>query len=151
MKILISGSTGLIGSAAVDALGRAGHTVSRLVRPETAARASAPKPGEPAFGAPVRWDPVAGDFDAQAAEGADAVVHLAGASIGGARWNDARKRILRRSRVEATRHLVGALGKLARPPRVFVSASAIGYYGDRGDEELTEQSAPGDDFIAMLA
>ncbi len=151
MKILISGSTGLIGSAAVDALGRAGHTVSRLVRPETAARASAPKPGEPAFGALVRWDPVGGDFDAQPAEGADAVVHLAGASIGDARWSDRRKRLLYTSRVDATRHLVRALAGLRPPPRVLVAASAIGYYGDRGDEELTEESAPGEDFLACLA
>lgn len=150
MRVLISGSTGLVGTAVVEALEREGHAVSRLLRPESDRRTS-PLPNARPAAANVRWDPVAGDFDAAAAEGADAVVHLAGASIAGARWNDARKRILRRSRVEATRHLVGALGKLARPPRVFVSASAIGYYGDRGDEELTEQSAPGDDFIAVLA
>jgi len=150
MRVLISGSTGLVGTAVLGALEREGHAVSRLLRPESDRR-TPPLPHARPAAANVRWNPVAGEFDAAAAEGADAVVHLAGASIAGARWNDARKRILRSSRVEATRHLVGALGKLARPPRVFVSASAIGYYGDRGDEELTEQSAPGDDFIAMLA
>jgi len=150
MRVLISGSSGLVGTTVVGALEREGHAVSRLLRPESERR-TPPLPGARPAAANVLWDPVAGDIDAAAAEGADAVVHLAGASIAGARWNDARKRILRRSRVEATRHLVGALGKLARPPRVFVSASAIGYYGDRGDEELTEQSAPGDDFIAMMA
>ena len=150
MRVLISGSTGLVGTAVLGALEREGHAVSRLLRPESGRR-TPPLPHARPAAANVRWNPVAGEFDAAAAEGADAVVHLAGASIAGARWNDARKRILRSSRVEATRHLVGALGKLARPPRVFVSASAIGYYGDRGDEELTEQSAPGDDFIAMLA
>jgi len=150
MRVLISGSSGLVGTAVVGMLEREGHAVSRLLRPESG-RGTPPLPDARPAAANVRWDPVAGDFDATAAEGADAVVHLAGASIAGARWNDARKRVLRSSRVEATRHLVGALGKLARPPRVFVSASAIGYYGDRGDEELTEQSAPGDDFIAVLA
>ena len=150
MRVLISGSTGLVGTAVLGALEREGHAVSRLLRPESG-RGTPPLPETRPPAANVRWDPVAGDFDAAAAEGADAVVHLAGASIAGARWNDARKRVLRSSRVEATRHLVGALGRLARPPRAFVSASAIGYYGDRGDEELTEQSAPGDDFIAMLA
>src|SRR5713226_2570828 len=150
MRVLISGSTGLVGTAVLGALEREGHAVSRLLRPESDRRTPPPPHARPAA-ANVRWNPVAGEFDAAAAEGADAVVHLAGASIAGARWNDARKRILRSSRVEATRHLVGALGMLARPPRVFVSASAIGYYGDRGDEELTEQSAPGDDFIASMA
>ncbi len=148
MRILVSGSSGLVGSALVEALLRDGHTVARLVRPESA-RGKAPTEGQPAIA--VRWDPVSGDFDAAASEGADAVVHLAGASIGERRWNVARKRLIRSSRVEATRHLVTALSKLARPPRVFLSASAMGYYGDRGDEELTEQSAPGNDFLPALA
>src|SRR5712692_1458038 len=98
-----------------------------------------------------RWGPVSGELDAAAAEGADAVVHLAGASIAERRWSGARKRLLRASRVDATRHVVSALAKLARPPQVFLSASAVGYYGDRGDEELTEQSGPGNDFLAGLA
>lgn len=144
MKILISGSSGFVGTALVEALGREEHTVCRLARPQ-----SAPPGGQPA-GA-VRWDPLAGELDSAAAEGAQAVVNLAGASIAEGRWSDARKRVLRSSRVDTTRQLVSALVRLSQPPQVFVSASAIGYYGDRGDEELTEQSAPGSDFLATLA
>jgi uncharacterized protein (TIGR01777 family) len=98
----------------------------------------------------VEWDPVGGRFDAAGAEGADALVHLAGASIAEGRWNAERKQLLRTSRIDATRHLMGALAKLQRPPRVVVAASAIGYYGNRGDESLTEGSAPGNDFLAGL-
>ncbi len=148
MRILVSGSSGLVGTALVEALVRDGHTVARLVRPEST-RGKARPEGQPTIA--VRWDPVSGDFDAAAAEGADAVVHLAGASIGERRWNDARKRLIRSSRIEATRHLASALSKLTRPPWVFLCASAMGYYGDRSDEELTEQSAPGNDFLAVLA
>ncbi len=149
MKILVSGSSGLVGRAISEALQREGHAVYRLVRPTSAARAKEPSAG--AFAGDVRWDPVSGEFDSAAADGADAVVHLAGASIAAGRWNEERKRILRTSRVDATRHLVGALAKLGRPPAVFVSASAVGYYGDRGDEELSEASAPGNDFLAALS
>ena len=144
MKILISGSSGFIGTALVEALAREGHTVCRLVRPQSAGQ-SGPQ------GSAVHWDPLSGELDSAAAEGAQAVVNLAGASIAEGRWSNARKRVLRSSRVDATRQLVGALSRLTRPPQVFVSASAIGYYGDRGDEELTEQSAPGSDFLAALA
>jgi uncharacterized protein len=98
----------------------------------------------------VRWEPVANEFDAQAAEGADAVVHLAGASIGGGRWTNARKALLRSSRVEATRHLVNSLGTLSAMPKVFVGVSAVGYYGSRGDEKLTDHSGPGADFLAQI-
>lgn len=83
-------------------------------------------------------------------EGADAVVHLAGASVAGGRWTSSRKEVLRRSRVDSTRHLVSALAQLKSKPRVFVSASAIGYYGNRGDEILTELSSPAGDFLAQL-
>lgn len=154
MKILVSGSSGLVGTAVVEALARNGHTVCRLMRSESAARPSkqnAAAAGSRASEPTVRWDPVSGNFDAASAEGAEAVVHLAGASIAEGRWNEVRKRLLHSSRVDATRHLVGGLSKLARPPQVFVTASAVGYYGDRGDEELTEQSVPGNDFLAMLA
>lgn len=150
MRILVSGSSGMVGTALVEALQRDGHTVCRLLRPQSARRQAVPEHGG-RQAIDVRWDPVVGDFDAAAAEGAEAVVHLAGASIAEGRWNDARKRILYSSRVDATRHLVSALSKLSRPPQEFVSASAIGYYGDRGEEELTEQSPPGNDFLAALA
>ena len=150
MRVLISGSSGLVGTALAETLRRDAHSVGRLVRPQRAAREKAT--GERSqWAVDVRWHPVSGDFDSAAAEGHDAVVHLAGASIGKGRWTDSRKRLLRSSRVDATRHLVGSLAGLHRPPQVFVSASAVGYYGDRGDEELTEQCAPGNDFLALLA
>lgn len=139
MRILISGSSGLVGTALAEAFAAGGHTVAALVRP-----------GRPARTNDVRWDPVSGEFDAAAAEGADAIVHLAGESIAAGRWNQRRKAALRSSRVTATRHLVAGLGRMQRKPGVFLSASAIGYYGDRGDEELTEASPPGKDFLAGI-
>jgi uncharacterized protein len=147
MRILISGSTGLLGTALLDALQEQGQEAARLVRPDTQARLrDAPSTG---LQRSVLWDPETGLLD-YSAEGADVVVHLAGASIAEGRWTPARKHILRDSRVAATRHLVTALGRLRQPPQVFVAASAIGYYGSRGDEELTEDSAPGSDFLADL-
>jgi uncharacterized protein len=145
MRILVSGSTGFLGTALVETLSAQGHSVARLLRPETA-RKDAAKVSTPA----IRWDPIAAEFDSESAEGADALIHLAGASIAGGRWNASRKRLLRTSRIEATRHLMGALAKLRWPPRVIVAASAIGYYGNRGDEVLTEDSASGNDFLAGL-
>jgi uncharacterized protein len=139
MRILISGSSGLIGTAVACALTRDGNSVQRLAR---AGNKNELRPGD------VRWDPSSGELDSAAASGADAVVNLAGASIGEGRWTAARKELLRTSRIVSTRHLVRALGKLQRRPRIFVSASAVGYFGDRGDEELTEESAAGDDFLA---
>jgi hypothetical protein len=144
MRILISGATGLVGSAAAGALRGAGHIVDRLARPNRV-------PEENREMRAIRWDPVSGDLDRQAASGADAVVHLAGASIAAGRWTAKRKQELRASRVEATRNLVTGLLQLDARPRVFVSASAVGYYGDRGDELLTEESAPGEGFLASLA
>ncbi len=141
MRVLVSGSSGLVGRAVCEELDRTGHTVLHLVRPQSLDQ----RPANRA----VKWDPLGGAFDAAAAEGAQAVVHLAGASVA-ERWTAEHKKRLRTSRVEATRRLVEALSKLARPPKVFVAASAIGYYGDRGDEQLTEQSAPGNDFLAAL-
>jgi uncharacterized protein len=145
MRILVSGSTGFLGTSLIEALEREGHAITRLVRPETSQ--SRPASGS---GQTLAWDPVGGAFDAASAEGADALVHLAGASIAGGRWNASRKKLLRTSRIAATRHLIGALARLQRPPRVIVAASAIGYYGSRGEETLTESSAPGDDFLAGL-
>jgi uncharacterized protein (TIGR01777 family) len=143
MRILVSGSTGFLGTALIESLERQGHSVARLVRPATLQ-----KNASGAHADAISWDPVAGHFDAAGAEGADALIHLAGASIADGRWNVARKELLRTSRIDATRYLIGALAKLQRPPRVIVAASAIGYYGNRGDEILTEASAPGSDFLA---
>ncbi|MGH9815244.1 MAG: TIGR01777 family oxidoreductase [Candidatus Acidiferrales bacterium] len=140
MRILISGSSGLVGTALREALSSTAHTVERLRR--------GVGPSRPGW---VTWDPQVKMFDPVAAEGADAVVHLAGASIADGRWNAARKRVLRSSRVEATRHLVGELAKLKSPPKIFVSASAVGYYGNRGEEVLTEKSEPAEDFLGCLA
>lgn len=145
MRILISGSTGFLGTFLIETLKREGHTIGRLVRPGTGRGKASGAPEQT-----IRWDPVAGECDAAAAEGFDALVHLAGASIAGARWSRSRKRLLRTSRIDATRHLIGFLSKLQRPPRVIVAASAIGYYGDRGDETLTETSPQGGDFLATL-
>ncbi|HEX4642282.1 MAG TPA: TIGR01777 family oxidoreductase [Candidatus Acidoferrales bacterium] len=143
MRILVSGSTGFVGTALTEALEGQGHQLARLVR-----AASSRKDACPPSAQSVAWDPVASQFDAASADGADALVHLAGASIADGRWNDSRKQLLRTSRVDATRQLFGALSKLHRPPRVIVAASAIGYYGTRGDELLTEDSPSGTDFLA---
>ena len=147
MRVLVSGSTGLIGEAIVRSLSRTSHEAVRLVRPST--RNSSVSRDGARKNQNIDWDPVAGTLD-PACTGADAVIHLAGASIADGRWTAARKRVLRDSRIAATRQLVGALGELPKPPRIFIAASAIGFYGDRGDEELTESSAPGRDFLADL-
>ncbi len=140
MRILISGATGLIGTALSASLRSDGHTVSRLVRP-----------GGSQSAGDVPWDPATGQLQAAAIEGVDAVVNLSGASVGEGRWTEARKKILRSSRLDATRTLVGGFAKLAQPPRAFLSASATGYYGNRGDEILTEESGPGNDFLSRPA
>lgn len=143
MKIIISGSSGLIGTALIDSLRPEGHSICRLVRSTSTAPADATS-------TLIRWEPPTGSIDLAAMEAADAVVHLAGASVAGGRWTASRKEILRCSRIDSTRHLVSALAQLKSKPRVLVSASAIGYYGDRGDEILTETSAPAADFLAQL-
>ena len=151
MKVLVAGSTGLVGTALSRALARDGHTVCRLIRPESAAKGRAPVaevPGE-RNKLNVAWNPVTGELG-EGAAGADAVVNLAGASIASGRWSENRKAVLRSSRLETTRALVTALAKMTAAPKVMVSASAIGYYGDRGEEELTEESASGTDFLAGL-
>lgn len=144
MKILITGSSGLVGTALLEELKQAGHTVLRLVRPESSGTTRATE------GFDVEWNPVTGALGG-AAVGADAVVNLAGASIANSRWTEERKKVLRASRVDTTNALVNALARMAIRPRVLISASAIGYYGNRGDEQLTEESASGSDFLSGTA
>ena len=143
MKILVTGSTGLVGRALVAALAKEGHSVCRLVRPGTNAN-------DDAGGFNVAWNPATGELGG-AAVGAEAVVHLSGASIAGGRWTEKRKTELKASRVDVTRALIEAIGRMNAKPAVFVSASAIGYYGNRGDEILNEESAAGDGFLAEIA
>jgi uncharacterized protein (TIGR01777 family) len=140
MKILISGASGLVGTALTSVFRPEGHTVGHLVRPGRTARPE-----------DIRWDPTSATADLAALEGADAIVHLSGASIAGGRWTPARKQILRSSRVDTTRALVDSLARLRQKPGVFVSASAVGYYGSRGDQVLTESKLPGTDFLSLLA
>jgi len=145
MKILITGSTGLVGTALTQDLQRAGHTVCRLIRPGASSQSIGTSQGFD-----VNWNPATGELGG-AAVGADAVVNLAGASIADGRWTPQRKQLLRASRVDTTRALVQALAKMSARPRVLVSASATGYYGNRGDETLTESSQPGNDFLSEIA
>jgi hypothetical protein len=139
VHVAVTGSSGLIGSALVASLERDGHTVSRVVRNDDRAAAGT-----------IRWDPPAGTVDAAAFDGVDAVVHLAGAGIGDARWTDERKRLVLESRTRGTALLSETVASLERRPTVLVSGSAVGYYGDRGDEVLTEDSAPGDLFLSEV-
>jgi hypothetical protein len=139
VRILVSGSSGLVGSALRPALAAAGDEVGRLVRP-----------GTNAGPLDVPWDPAAHRIDAAQLERFDAVIHLAGENIAAGRWNEARKEAIRRSRVDGTLLLTRALAKLQTPPATFVSASAIGYYGDRGDEVLQETSQRGRGFLPAV-
>src|SRR5881398_1665113 len=144
MKILVTGSSGLVGTALTSALAAAGHTVCRLVRPQSIGGEGAKE------GFAVAWNPSTGELGG-AGVGADAVVNLAGASIAGGRWTAERKALLRSSRIDTTRALVNALARMNARPSVLISASAIGIYGNRGEEILTEESKPGTDFLASLA
>ena len=136
VDVVISGARGLIGSALTASLHQDGHRVVRLVRGGLT--------GEDEIG----WDPDSGRIDAPALEGVDAVVHLAGEGIGERKWTDAQKRRIRESRVRGTAALAGAVASREHKPRVFVSGSAIGYYGNRGDEVLSESSDPGHGFLS---
>ena len=138
MRILISGSSGLIGRALVARLQRGGHTITRLVRSTK----------RPYSEATILWQPIEGKLQLSALEGFDAVVHLAGENISSGRWTQAVKDRIRRSRVTGTKLLAESLAELEQPPRVFVSSSAMGYYGNRGDELVTEDAEPGVDFLA---
>jgi uncharacterized protein (TIGR01777 family) len=139
MKILVSGSHGLVGKALTHSLTDDGHEVVRLVRRERN------------FGSPeIEWYPDQGRIDATHVEGINAVVHLAGDNIAAGRWTTQKKQIIRESRVQGTSLLSNTLASLSRPPSVFISASAIGFYGNRGDESLSEESPPGNDFLAKV-
>jgi uncharacterized protein len=136
MRILMSASRGLIGRAVSTSLAADGHDVVRLARRRAG-------PGE------VLWDPAAGRLDPAALEGVDAVIHLSGEPILG-RWTRTKKIAIRASRVDSTRLLSRALAGLRRPPAVFLVASAVGVYGDRGTESLTEDSSLGTDWLARV-
>lgn len=138
MKILITGATGLIGRELTSELTRQGHEVFRLTR------------GQPKEANDIPWNPAAGEIPTARLEGLDAVVHLAGESIAGARWTAAVKERLRTSRAQGTKLLCDALCQLKSPPKTLICASAIGYYGDRGDEQLTEDAPVGHGFLAEL-
>lgn len=143
MKVIVTGSTGLVGQALVRSLMSEGHSVTRLVRG-----------GAQTFRAPnsvaVNWDPEKGTIDAGELEGHDAAVHLAGEPVAEGRWTDEKKRRIRESRVKGTRFLAETLAGLKAKPRVLVSASATGFYGDRGGEVLIEESASGEDFLSEV-
>jgi hypothetical protein len=138
VNILVSGASGLIGQALIPVLTTGGHGMVCLVRFKPQGRESL-----------VYWDPMGGDIDAPKLEGFDAVVHLAGEPITG-RWNGAKKRAIRDSRVKGTRLLCETLARLSRRPRVLVAASASGFYGDRGGELLREESEAGSSFLSQV-
>jgi uncharacterized protein (TIGR01777 family) len=138
MKVLVTGASGLIGSALIPRLTEAGHTVVKAVRrPSTSPTV-------------LSWDPVAGTVEQRKLEGVDAVIHLAGAGIGDKRWTPEYKKEILESRTFGTRTIARAIAAMQTKPSVFLSGSAIGIYGAHKDEILDESSAPGDDFLAQV-
>jgi uncharacterized protein (TIGR01777 family) len=138
MRVAITGSSGMIGSALAPFLEQEGHEVVRLVRRQARAADE------------VRWDPDRGELDRRALKGLDAVVNLCGANLAGGRWTRARKQLLRSSRIAPTRLLSETIAGLETRPRLLVSASGVGYYGSRGSAWVSESDPPGDDFLARL-
>jgi uncharacterized protein (TIGR01777 family) len=139
MKVLVTGASGLIGRALQTSFREKGYEMLLASR------------SDPKDAHSIYWDAVDGFTHPERLEGIDAVVHLAGESIGGLRWTDEKKKAIRDSRVTGTRSVVNAISKLQDRPRVLVCASAVGFYGERGDEELTESSAAGDEFLSHVA
>jgi uncharacterized protein (TIGR01777 family) len=137
MRILVSGSSGFIGSALVPFLTKAGHSAARLVRRKQSEN-------------DVFWDPDSGALESRSLDRFDAVIHLGGVNIASRRWTTSFKRAIWDSRIRSTELLVNRISASPRPPQVFVCMSAVGYYGDRGNEILTESSPPGNDFMAQL-
>lgn len=138
MKVVVTGSTGLIGSALVTNLQADGHDVRRLVR-------HAPREADE-----TQWYPSSGSLAPEVVDGVDAVVHLAGAGIGDHRWTDDYKKAIRESRVTGTTAVAEAIAAAGQPPSVFVCASAVGYYGDTGEESFDESSPSGEGFLASV-
>src|SRR5688500_5826540 len=138
MKILITGASGLIGKALQESFKQKGHQMLLASRSEAKDDRH------------IQWSVETGfrDEDLSRLEGLDAVVHLAGENVSGLRWTDEKKKAIRDSRVFGTRSMIETFDKLAEKPKVFISGSAIGFYGDRGDEELTESSSAGKTFLA---
>jgi len=139
MKVLITGATGLIGTALQQSFSEKGYEMLLASRKEHEGREN------------IQWDVETGFSEPEKLEGIDAVVHLAGESVSGFRWTDEKKKAIRDSRVLGTRNVVDTISKLKKKPKVLIAASAIGFYGERGDEELTESSAAGDTFLAEVS
>ncbi|MBV9872939.1 MAG: TIGR01777 family oxidoreductase [Frankiaceae bacterium] len=138
MKIVVTGSTGLIGTALVRSLRADGHEVRRLVR------------REPTGADETRWDPAAHSIDAGALDGIDAVVHLAGVGVGDKRWSESHKKAILDSRVDGTTTIATAIAANADHVKTFICGSAVGFYGDRGDETLDESAKTGAGFLAEV-
>ena len=143
MKILITGATGLVGQALTQSLIHDGHNIVTVSRRPNVARRN---PSIEVY----QWEPQAGPAPAAALKGVEAIVHLAGESVAARRWTTEQKKRIRDSRVIGTRNLVTALGSVDPRPSILVSASAVGFYGDRGDEQLTEQASAGNDFLSEV-